>query len=171
MGNTAEWFNELYRRYKVSLLKTAVIELGNYAVAEEVVQEVFWQLLLKRKRGEVIRYPGKWMFITLDNLIKNETRRAKYRYEVPLDFYYDLSTAGPEEKLKLEYVLPAELSESEREILILYYEEDWTHQEIGKYYGCGEHASHMRLHRAKEHYRELKLEERKLQEKRENSKK
>lgn len=172
MGKTAEWFAEQYKRYKVSLLKVAMLELDNYAVAEEIVQEVYWRLLLECRKGIVIQYPGKWMFTVLDNLIKNEVRRAKYKYEIPLDpGYVPAVVQGPEENLKLEDILPAGLKNHEREILILYYEKNWSHKEIGEYYRCGEHSSHMRLHRARERCKVLMLSEKNSQDKREHLKK
>lgn len=168
MGKNAEWLEMQYRRYKVSLLKVAVIKLENYEIAEEIVHEVFWRLLLERRKGTVIQYPGKWMFTVLDYLIKNEIRRAKYRYEVPLEVdCVPVAEQDPEENLKLEYILPAGLKDHDREILILYYEENWSHKEIAEYYGCGEHSSHMRLHRAKENCKKLMLSDKNLNYKRE----
>lgn len=172
MGKTAEWLAEQYRNYKVLLLKTAMLELENYDTAEELVHDAFWRMLVVRRQGTEIQYPRKWLLTTLNNLIRNEVRRAKYKYEVPLDpDCVSAAEQGPEEKLKLKDILPTGLKKHEREILILYYEENWSHKELAKYYGCSEHSSHMRLHRARERCKELMLSEKNSQEQGEHSKK
>lgn len=51
--------------------------------------------------------------------------------------------------------LPEGLSDSEREILILFYEEELTHQEMSRRLGISEMNSRTRLFRAKNHCKKL----------------
>ncbi len=152
------WFDELYSQYMHLLLKAAIHKLGNRAVAEEIVHDVFILLLLSREKVETYIHPEAWMFQVLNNKVKNELRRAKYRYEVPFDPEQHLS-GDTVEPMKLEFSLPPGLNEQERQFLIWYYEEDLDHEEIARRLGCSVHACHARLSRAKKKCKKILLTE------------
>ena len=79
---------------------------------------------------------------------------ARYRREVPLE--PALNAAAPEmEVSSLADSLPEGLSDSEREILVLFYEEELTHQEMSRRLGISEMNSRTRLFRAKNHCKKL----------------
>ena len=91
---------------------------------------------------------------TLQHLILTEVKLARYHREVPLE--PALNAAVPEmEVSSLADSLPEGLSDSEREILILFYEEELTHQEMSRRLGISEMNSRTRLFRAKNHCKKL----------------
>lgn len=149
MEHTDEWFDTLYTRYALSMVRTASAILNDHAVAEELVHDVFIILLLKRSEVESYKSPGVWLFRTLKNRIANEIQLARHTREVPLEDIHERYISSEEELNRLEDVLPSGLSREERQFLIWYYEEDLTHEEIAKRLGISEHASHGRLYRIK----------------------
>ena len=79
---------------------------------------------------------------------------ARNHREVPLE---DANTwaAPAQERETLAEVLPAGLSAGEREILLLFYEEECSHREIARRLGISEMNSRARLFRARNHCKKL----------------
>ena len=160
MEHTDQWFNGLYRRYARSMLRAANVLLGNYAVAEEIVHDVFVILLLKRKEVEQYQSPGVWLFRTLNNRVANEMQRARNTREVPLQEEH-AEAVHMEEETHLADVLPRGLSDMERQFLIWYYEDNLSHEEIAERMKISVHASHGRLYRLKKKCFQLMTQEKK----------
>ena len=160
MEHTDQWFDALYTRYVRSMLKTAYATLNNYAVAEEIVHDVFVVLLLKRQEVEGYQSPGAWLFQTLKNRMASEMQRVRYTREVALDETYE-NTIPANEETHLADVLPGGLSDAERQFLIWYYEDNLSHEEIAQRLGISVHASHGRLYRLKQKCFQLMEQEKK----------
>lgn len=155
------WFTALYEQNAAKMLRYATYQLRNQSVAEELVEEAFVRLL--QKREDLMGHPNipGWLWKTLQHLILTEVKLAKYHREVPLSATYD-AAAPPVEQESLADALPEGLSEGEREVLLLFYEEELTHQEIARRLGISEVSSRTRLFRAKAHCKKL-LEEKMIQ--------
>ena len=74
--------------------------------------------------------------------------------EVPLEQDFDLAAPHREEE-DLSDCLPEGLTPRERQILLLYYEEELSHEEIARRLGISELNSRTRLFRARGRCREL----------------
>lgn len=156
MGSVNEWFTAIYKKYYQQLVKTASYLTNDWVLAEDVVQNVFLTLLMKHEElRNHSNLPG-WLIVTLKNQIMNELRRAHYSREVPFLPEHEPSAEDPASFMS---VLPAGLEEEERLILYLYFEAGLSHKELGTHLGCSPDASRMRLHRVKNHCRNLLLGE------------
>lgn len=149
-----EWFDTLYRQNYLLLLKIANGLVQNQSTAEELVEEAFLTLWSKRKRLQEHPAPVRWLIKTLRYLIRNELRLAKYRMEVPLDSVPE-PWELPKEPGSLSDYLPKALSPKERQILILYFDQELEYAEIARQLGISILGCRTRLFRAKEHYRKL----------------
>ncbi len=155
-----KWFDTLYTENYERLKKIACRSLGSEAIAEEIVQEAFLILLCKHDEVKVHPNSAGWLVIAVQNLIKNELNRACIRREVaiteePMDHRYIANE-------KLEDVLPAGLTEEERDILIWYFDYQLSHKEIAVKLEISEGACRTRLYRAKEHVKNLLLKNEKF---------
>ncbi len=149
-----QWFTALYVQNAAKMLRYATYQLRNPSIAEELVEEAFVRLL--QRQEELTGHPNVpgWLWKTLQHLILTEVKLAKYHREVPLE--PALSAAAPEpENEPLSESLPEGLSDAEREILILYYEEELTHQEMAARLGITEMNSRTRLFRARNRCKKL----------------
>lgn len=152
--DTNIWFTELYEQNAAKMLRYATYQLRNPSIAEELVEEAFVRLL--QRREELTEHPNVpgWLWKTLQHLILTEVKLAKYHREVPLDPAAPL--AAPDEREEpLSEALPPGLTDGEREILTLYYEEELSHQEVAARLGISEMNSRTRLFRAKNHCKKL----------------
>lgn len=147
-------FTDLYRENAPKMFAYALRQLRNRSLAEELAEEAFVRLL--QQRDNLTEHPNLkgWLWKTLQHLILTEVKMARYHREIPLE---DVSAcAAPEEETRdLAEELPPGLSDSEREVLVLFYQEEYTHQEIARRLGISEMNSRTRLFRAKNHCKKL----------------
>lgn len=155
MDRTDPWFDPLYRKFAPKFVKSASLVLNNWAVAEEIVQDVFLIMLLYRKRLESYDHTGVWLYKTFRNRIGNELQRVGRSREVPLLPEYEGAIDDNLEFERLEDVLPAGLSLIDRQILIWYYEDDLSCKDIAKKLHRSTHACEAKLYRARNRCREL----------------
>lgn len=159
MDRTDPWFDSLYLKYASRLLETAVCELNNRAAAEDLVHDVFFILLVCRAEVETYDKPVFWLYKVLYNRIKNELRRAGRSREIPLLEEHNELAGCSGEFFRLEDALPAGLSKKERQILVWFYEEDLSCQEIGQRLHRTAHACETRLYRARNRCKDLLLQQ------------
>ena len=147
-------FTVLYQRNAPRLFAYALRQLRDRGLAEELVEEAFVRLL--QQREALAGHPNLegWLWKTLQHLILTEVRLAKYHREVPLD--PACQTPAPDlDSGRLEDVLPQGLTPGEREVLLLFYEEGLSHQEMARRLGISEMNSRTRLFRARNHCKKL----------------
>lgn len=147
-------FTALYRENAPKMFAYALRQLRNRSLAEELVEEAFVRLLQQKEGlGDHPNLEG-WLWKTLQHLILTEVKLARYHREVPLE---DANTwaSREEERPELAEALPEGLSDSEREVLLLFYQEECSHQEIARRLGISEMNSRTRLFRAKNHCKKL----------------
>ena len=148
------WFTALYQENAGKMLRYAAAQLRNQPVAEELVEDAFVRLL--QRKEDLVGHPNLngWLWKTLQHLILTEVRLAKYHREVPLD--PACQTPAPDlDSGRLEDVLPQGLTPGEREVLLLFYEEGLSHQEMARRLGISEMNSRTRLFRARNHCKKL----------------
>lgn len=163
MPEENEWFDRLYLENSSRMVKQAAYLLKNQQIAEELVNETF--LILLYKRSQVEHHPNlaAWLNLTLKHLIIDELKSARHRLELPMNHDAEAS-AEDNYRIPLSDLLPAELTPKEREILILFYENQLSHEQIAKHLKISVFNCRTRLFRAKKHYKELVNSEKKLDE-------
>ena len=137
----------LYEREYDALCRAAYRTLGDWETAQDLVQDTFLLALLKDALPGHPR-PGAWLALTLQNLIRNERRRLVSHGELPLDDAGTLS--APEEEHGLRDILPSHLTETERELLTLRFEQQLSYRELGERLGITEAACRVKLFRTVE---------------------
>ena len=148
MDSVQAWFDDLYLEHASKMIQVASRVLGNVETAEDVVQNVFIVLLARQEEVKQLEKPAAWLYKTLRNQIGNELQRAKYRQTLSIDEQLELGITDTYFS-SLSDALPPELTEQERDILCLFYEDRLSHKEIAKRLDKSVFASRARLSRAK----------------------
>lgn len=147
------WFEPIYTANFPRLVKMAYFTLWDQDLAEDIVQNAFFTLLIKRKALQNHPNIPGWLTETVRNMVANEQNKARYIREVPLSPKHEaVAGESPPDFMSL---LPPGLNESERKILYLHIEAGLSHEEIAARMGCRPEASRMRLCRARQRCREL----------------
>ena len=133
-NGSAEAFGELYEIYSKDMFRFAYYYLGSYSLAEDCVSECV--CLAFQKIGSLRKASAfkSWLFKILHNCC-NSALREKISSENNVEYstISDLSVSDNDndEKLTLRQAL-AQLSDEEREIVILHYCHGYTSKEIGE---------------------------------------
>lgn len=136
------------------MMKLAARLLKNQQMSEELVNESFLILLYKRKELEHHPNLPGWLNQTLKNLILNELNSARHRLEIPL--IKEAEVAQPDiYRPQLSELLPPELTQKESEILIMFFEEQLSYDQIAVRLHISVLNCRTRLFRAKAHFKEL----------------
>lgn len=148
-------FQSCYEAYGKMLLHLAVNQLGSWAEAEDVVQEVFlkWMEHGHFRDGE---HEKRWLIRVTVNLCRNIQKSGRKRYEVPLEDFYPAKTILTEEKLDVAEAILS-LDGDTATIVYLYYYGGYSIREIGQIFHMGNSAVKMRLSRGRQQLKE-KLE-------------
>ncbi|MBE6931971.1 MAG: sigma-70 family RNA polymerase sigma factor [Ruminococcaceae bacterium] len=149
------WFDQLYLEQYELLKNCAFRSLGDEMLCDEIVQEAFLVLLIKEKELKKKRHPNLagWLMLTVRNLVKNEIARTTRRNECYLN---DEEVIVTEDRHRLlEAILPATLSDEERQILVWLYEDCHGTQEISQLLRVPENTARVKIHRAREKYKKI----------------
>lgn len=148
-------FQSCYEAYGKMLLHLAVNQLGSWAEAEDVVQEVFlkWMEHGHFRDGE---HEKRWLIRVTVNLCRSIQKSGRKRYEVPLEDFYPAKTILTEEKLDVAEAILS-LDGDTATIVYLYYYGGYSIREIGQILHMGNSAVKMRLSRGRQQLKE-KLE-------------
>lgn len=149
-----DWFDQIYKDHWPKLRKTAIRLLDDRWLAEDIVQNVFCTLWLKREQLKNHPNISGWLFRALSYQISNETKKAFHSCEVELNFDVP-DTGGSTSKSSFLDSLPEGLSEDERQLLYLFYDLQFSQQEIAARLHCSPEACRMRIYWARNHYKRL----------------
>lgn len=139
------WFATIYDQEYERLIKTAYRMTGDMELAHDLVQETFLLAIFRRNEFAEHPKPAAWLYLTLRNNILNERRRFVHK-EVSLEEVYDIPAKA--EESSLDEVLPKELKNDDRKILIWRFEEGKSYSEMSELLGISENACRNRVSRA-----------------------
>ncbi len=141
------WIDENYEALYKRLKLIALHLTGDIDLAEDMVQDVFVLALLHSEK--LFNHPNRegWLIVSLHNMIKNEERRMRQQ-EISLE--ESMEPYVENEFYRLNEMLPKDLAEQDRKILIWYYEKGWEYKDIASCLGISEGACRVRVFRAKE---------------------
>ena len=142
----------LYRQSYLRLYRVAYRLTGSMETAEELTQDTFLWALLHGEELMTHPKPEAWLVRTLTNLVRNENRRLAST-EISLETLIPIPT--PEEDRGLVELLPAQLVEEDRKVLILRFEQRLDYREIADRLGISETGCRSRVFRALERCRKL----------------
>lgn len=147
-------FDLLYEEYYLVLFRTALLILGNKEDAEDVLQDTFVSIYKNANTLSDFEKLRPWIFSILKNT--SYTRYKKRKREFPDEFILDKAEESPvylgeddyAEKSEIQDAL-MNLKEKEREVLVLYYYNDFPIEEIAKILNTFKGTVKSRLYRAR----------------------
>jgi RNA polymerase sigma-70 factor (ECF subfamily) len=148
-------FEALYGRYYDKVFSIACGVLMDADEASDAVQEIFTLVYRHLRRFDRRSRFSTWLFRIAVNRSIQEARRHRYRHRtVELD--EAMAKAAPEQPdtsdPKIQAAM-ARLAPADRALLILFYWEELSLQEIADSLGCNVNAAKTRLYRARERFR------------------
>lgn len=157
----ASAFDTLVRRHLRSAYAVALARLGEPADAEDVCQDAF---VVALERLDDCRQPERfsaWLLRIVRNRASDHARSRKVRAATPID-NVDIASSDPgplrrTERAELESNLLealAGLTELQREVLMLFDLEGWSHREIAEKLGISEGSARVHLHNGRRALRE-----------------
>lgn len=145
-------FSQLYQEMLGQLISFSVRKLGDAGLAEDVAQETFTECWKNWEQGQQVKYhpnPKGWLWITLENKLKQMWEDMKKVRTVPLDELAHPPAAPVERRLRLSDYLPPDTSRTDRQIVRLRLE-GYRYQEIAEKMGMTEIQCRVRLFRLRE---------------------
>ena len=157
-------FATLVGKYHQQVHAHALRKIGDFQIAEDIVQETFLQVYQKLETLEDPTQFTRWLHQIANRRCIAQFRKNKIQTE-PLEETdiseieteaYSRYIAAEHEKTSAEAQrdlvekLLAKLKESDREVITLHYFEEMTSSEIGTFLGVSENTIKSRLHRARQ---------------------
>ena len=142
------WVKELYEANALKLYKVAFRRLGDKDEAENVVQEAFLLLLARFDTVRVHPNPSGWLMKVVQNLIRHSMDRNQKQSS------HEIS-APPKQFFSLRDILPPGLTQREQDLLVWFYEEGLSYEEISARLKIPILTCRTQMFRAKQHYKKL----------------
>ena len=156
MESIQSWFDELYMKHSKKMVRIAVRLGFSEEDGEDIMQDAFLLLLSKAEIFQTEHNnPAAFLYVTqkhlLGDAIRERNRQNAFYAELPeietMDTYFP----------SLKDSLVPGLSEMETKLLIAYYDERASYQEISYRFGIPEAYCRVKVFRAKNHYRKILL--------------
>lgn len=144
---------ELHKLHFAKIVELLYRKCGDRELACDIAQDTFKTGI--EKKAELEGHPNLagWLYVTAYNKLKNELSRMRIQNEVSIEALE--MTEYFESFERLEYVLPKELSDSEKEIIIMRIEKQLDYPEIARIRGITENAARLKFSRAFRKCKEL----------------
>ncbi|MCR4963706.1 MAG: RNA polymerase sigma factor [Firmicutes bacterium] len=142
-----QFLHQLYLKHAATLWKRARRILGDAQKAEDMVHEVFFLAAKKANQLIVHPNPAAWLHKTMNHLLYHALRKSAMEEILFGDDTKLFFPATPMESIS--FSLPEHLSDTDKEILQLRYEQNMSYSEISDHFGISLSAVKMRLQRAK----------------------
>lgn len=162
----AQALADLIRAHQASLYAFMLRITGRPDVAEDVVQEAFVRVLQNLDRFDPKYRFSTWLFTIAKRLYVNWSQKFRpspeselvYGWESPVADSWERKLDWDEERQAVRVALDlalASLGETQREIVILFHQLDWSIRGISEYLQMPEGTIKSHLHRARRKMREV----------------
>jgi RNA polymerase sigma-70 factor (ECF subfamily) len=145
-------FAALYQQHSPAVYRFSLCISGDPAVAEELTAEAFCRAWVRR---DIITQSTmrSYLFTIAKNVYRDQLRRTKRQVALTSDYMDGSPTAAEkversEESLLLRELLDT-LTDLDREIIALRYQEELSHEEIASILGMSAASVRIRAHRAR----------------------
>lgn len=139
-----EYIHHLMHKYSKTMVQLTYRRIGDWHLAEDLVQETFLIACCKPEQICGHAKPAGWLFETLNHLTMRETRRL-YHAEIPIE----AAVIGHEHiEPPMVCYIPTGLNEIEQEIILLRIDKGYSFLELAEHFGISETACRQRLSRA-----------------------
>lgn len=156
MSSKNDWFDQIYTKYSEKLYKFAVRFTGDPNRAEDFVHDTFLTMLIKADELQSHENIFGWLLVTLRNKVGNDIKRNRVHQEAIIQIG-EQQPAYDEIHLPLGNYLPNGLRQKDKDILIMFYEQELPYEEISKRLNCTIDSCGVRLYRAREACKKLLL--------------
>ena len=148
--DSEDWVHQLYVQHAPDLYRVAKYRLQDPELAYDLTQEVFLTLLDHPNRVKGHPNPGGWLRKTLQHKISHALshRAVRARRDVGAEALDWLP--APDPAPPLEALLPRQLSDRDKALLTMAYEEGLTYQEMGRRLGVPPATCGTWLYRARQ---------------------
>ena len=136
---------EIVMKYENLLYRTALSITGNREDALDMVQETFIRWIMKRPEFESDEHEKAWLLRVVINLSRNLVKSAAHRTSCELLDIYPAETREEEGLIQEVMKLPEKI----REVIYLYYYEEYNSREIGEILGENVSTVRTRLSRGR----------------------
>lgn len=145
---------KIIRQYSDMIYRIAVHNLGNFADAEDIMQDVCVALLTKCPGQKDPEHLKAWLIRVTINKCNSLHRLARSRRSEPLEEYTHLEAPEHREVMEELWLLPKD----SRNIIYLYYYESYTIAEIARILGKNPNTVSSKLQRARKKLKALLTE-------------
>jgi RNA polymerase sigma factor (sigma-70 family) len=157
-------FASLIRKYQKQVHALAWRKIGDFQIAEDIVQETFLQVYQKLETLNDPTQFSRWLHAIVNHLciawhrknrLQIQSLEETHTSEIETEAYSRYVAAEhvqttAEAQRDLVKKLLTKLRESDREVITLHYFEEMTSSEIGTFLGVSENTVKSRLHRARQ---------------------
>ena len=144
---------EVIKEYSDMVFRLAFARTGNQSDAQDVMQEVFLKYIQEEKTFEDKEHLKAWLIRVTINTAKNLVTSAWHQRTAQLE-EADAVVVEIKEKSSVYYAM-LELPEKYRDILHLFYYEDYSIEEISRILEMNESTVKSRLRRGRQKLKEI----------------
>lgn len=159
MEITEEYVGLLLDKYGNSVLRIAYTYLKNKADAEDIVQDVFLQIIDKKPEFNDENHEKSWIIRTTINMCKNKLNLFWNRNKCSIDELAEFASYDSYSTDTDVMKAVMSLGEKYRIVIYMYYYEGYQSSEIAKLLGKSDTTIRSLLHRAKGKLKEILKEE------------
>lgn len=149
--------DEAFLQYGDMLYRVALARLGNYADAQDVVQDVFIKYITSHPAFNDSNHEKSWLLRTTINRCTDLSRRQKLRIFLPLEDACDMAVENQDEVNDL-LSLVSQLPAIYKDVVILHSLEGFSIEETANILKISISATKMRLSRARDMLKDLRKE-------------
>lgn len=147
LQRTGKEITEIYNRHVDTVYRVCYSFMKNKTDAEDLVQETFLRLLSCGKAFEDHRHEKAWLIVTASNLCKDTLKKWWRRTESIDDYAESLAAPAGRDLTLTEVIL--QLPTKYKDVVYLYYYEDYSTEEIAELLGCPKATVRSHLMRAR----------------------
>ena len=152
-------FEKLYREYSDNIFRVCIMMLGDCQLAEDAAQETFCRAMSKYRSFRRGSSPKTWLTRIAINICKDRLKRRS-NLEIPVEIIDAASRSEEDIDGRLSVLSAVEaLPINLREVVTLYYYQEFTQKEIAKILGLSEPNVAYRLRSARKLLRNHLTEE------------
>ena len=155
-NNYTKWFSSLYEQFAPLMIKSAKYRLFDEEKASELTHDVFVLLWAKRNEDKIQNHPniGGWLMKALEYNICNNIRNMDHK-TISLDESIS-GTLLSQPQRGLKDILPSGLSEEQKMLLILRFEQELDYKTIAEIMRLpSDNSCRMRMLRTQKKLKEL----------------
>ena len=149
-----EWLGRWVTTYGDRLARFLWTYTGDEEAAKDLTQEVFLRLYREHRLHPLRSLHGGWLYAVGRRLAIDRSRRERVARRASVSLYEEPSMSDEAERIDVEQLLDR-LSARDREIVLLFYYQEWSSEEIARHYGCPAGTVRTRLLRARDKLRAL----------------